>query len=319
MRALRFHTFGPPSVLAIEEVPQPEPGPGEVLVRVKAAGLNPADLKNIGGHFHGTTLPRIPGRDCAGVVVAGVRDPGEEVWFSAPGFGITRDGVQAEYVAVPETALSRKPASLTMEQAAAIGVPFITAWAALIGAANLQIDETVLIVGAAGAVGQAAVQIANWKGARVLGAARGSRPVRGVAALIDTTAGNLSERVLAITGGKGADAVFDTVGGPLFEPALRSLRHGGRQIAISSTGDQRVTFNLVDFYHTELHLIGLDSNSLNASEVGDIAEKLRPGFESGILTPPDIEPVPFEDAVEAYEKLAAGSGGKKYVLTLPES
>jgi NADPH:quinone reductase-like Zn-dependent oxidoreductase len=205
-----------------------------------------------------------------------------------------------------------------MEQAAAIGVPFITAWAALIGAANLQIDETVLIVGAAGAVGQAAVQIANWKGARVLGAVRGSGPVRGVAAVIDTTAGNLSERVLAITGGKGADAVFDTVGGPLFEPALRSLRHRGRQIAISSTGDPRVTFNLVDFYHTEAHLIGLDSNALTAKEVGDIAEKLRPGFESGNFTPPDIEAVPFEDAVEAYQKLAAGAGGKKYVLTLPE-
>jgi NADPH2:quinone reductase len=318
MKALRFHTFGPPSVLAIEEVPTPEPGPGEVLVRVRAAGLNPADLKNIGGHFHSTTLPRTPGRDCAGVVIAGARHPGEEVWFSAPGFGITRDGVQAEYVAVPEAAFSRKPASLTMEQAAAIGVPFITAWAALIDAANLQAGETVLIVGAAGAVGQAGVQIANWKGARVLGAARGSGPIRGVAALIDTTAENLSERVLAITGGQGADTVFDTVGGPLFEPALRCLRHGGRQIAITSTGDSKVTFNLVDFYHNELHLIGLDSNALTASDVGGIAEKLRPGFESGVLIPPDIEPVAFENAIEAYRKLAAGAGGKKYVLTLPE-
>jgi NADPH:quinone reductase-like Zn-dependent oxidoreductase len=318
MKALRFHTFGPPSVLAVEEVPMPEPGPGEVLVRVKAAGLNPADLKNISGHFHGTTLPRIPGRDGAGVVVGGTRYPGEEVWFSAPGFGISRDGVQAEYVALPEAALSRKPASLTMEQAAALGVPFITAWAALIGAANLQSGETVLIIGAAGAVGHAAVQIANWKGARVLGAVRGSRPVRGVAAIVDTTAENLSERVLALTGGKGADAVFDTVGGPLFEPALRCLRHGGRQIAITSTGDPRVTFNLVDFYHNELRLIGLDSNALSANDVGGIAEKLRPGFESGILVPPDIEAVAFENAVEGYRKLAAGGDGKKYVLTFPE-
>jgi len=205
-----------------------------------------------------------------------------------------------------------------MEQAAAIGVPFITAWAAIIGAANLQADETVLIVGAAGAVGRAAVQIANWKGAHVLGAARGSRPVPSVAVVIDTTAENLSQRVLAITGGKGADAVFDTVGGPLFEPGLRSLRHGGRQIAITSTGDPRVTFNLVDFYHNELQLIGLDSNALTARDVGDIAEKLRPGFESGILTPQDTEPVPFEKAVDAYQALAAGVDSKKYVLILPE-
>ena len=104
---------------------------------------------------------------------------------------------------MPETALARKPASLTMGQAAAIGVPFITAWAALFGVGNLRKDETVLIVGAAGAVGQAAVQIANWKGARVLGAARGSRHIPGVATLIDTTTENLSERVLAVTGGKG--------------------------------------------------------------------------------------------------------------------
>jgi len=316
MKALRFHTFGPPSVLQIEEVPKPEPGPGEALIRVKAAGLNPADLKNVTGHFHDTTLPRIPGRDCAGVAVTGIRFPGEEVWFSAPGFGISRDGVQAEYVAVPETALSRKPASLTMEQAAAIGVPFITAWAALVRVGNLKKGETVLIVGAAGAVGQAAVQIANWKEAHVLGAARGSRPIPGVAVVIDTTTENLSERVRAVTGSKGAEAVFDTVGGPLFEPALRSLRHGGRQIAIASSGPG-VTFNLVDFYHNESHLIGLDSNALTATDVGDIAEKLGSGFESGILTPPDIEPVPFENAVEAYRKLSAGAGGKKYVLTLP--
>ncbi len=319
MKALRFHTFGPPSVLAIEDIPQPEPGPGEVLVQVKAAGLNPADLKNVAGHFHDTTLPRTPGRDCAGVVVAGMRHPGEEVWVSAPGFGISRDGVQAEYVAVPEAALSRKPASLTMEQAAAIGVPFLTAWAALIRAANLQAGETILIVGAAGAVGQAAVQIANWKGARVLGAAHGSSPIRGVAAVVDTITQNLSEQILAMTAGKGADMVFDTVGGALFEPALRSLRHGGRQVAIASSGDPLVKFNLVDFYHNESRLIGLDSNALTATDVGDIAEQLRSGFESGILTPPNVEPVTFENAAEGYRKLAAGAGGRKYVLTLPET
>ena len=97
---------------------------------------------------------------------------------------------------------------------------------------------------------------------------------------------------------------------------MRSLRHGGRQIAIASTGTQAVTFNLVDFYHNESQLIGLDSNALTAANVGDIAEKLGAGFESGILSPPDIEPVPFENAAEAYRKLAIGASGKKYVLTL---
>lgn len=308
MKALRFHTFGPPTVLAIEEVPDPVPGPGELLVRVKAAGINPADLKNVSGHFKATTLPRIPGRDFAGVIVDGKR-AGEEVWGSGPGFGITRDGVQAEYAAVPEAALSRRPSTLKMEEAAVAGVPFLTAWAALMRAAGLHSGETVLIVGASGAVGSAATQIAMWKGARVLGADRGS------ASLIDTTKEDLRERVFALTGGRGADAVFDTVGGAMFEPALRSLRHGGRQVAITSTGDPRVSFNLVEFYHNESRLVGVDSNRLTAEDVGEIAEQLRPGFEAGVLKPPEIETVPFADAVKAYGKLAGGEH-RKFVLSL---
>lgn len=309
MKALRFHTFGPPDVLVIEELPDPVPGPGEVLVRVRAAALNPADLKNVSGHFKDTTLPRIPGRDFAGVVAEGKR-AGEEVWGSGPGFGIARDGVQAEYVAMPEAALSSKPSTLSMEQAAAIGVPFLTAWSALMRAAELQGRETVLIVGAAGSVGSAARQIALWKGARVIDADRGP------AALIDTTKDDLRERVLALTGGKGVDAAFDTVGGPMFEPALRCLRHGGRQVAITSSGDPRVSFNLVDFYHNESRLIGVDSNHLTAGDIGEIAGQLRPGFETGALKPPDVEVVPFAEAVQAYRKLADGAH-KKFVLTIP--
>lgn len=313
MKALRFHTFGPPSVLSIEDVPKPEPGPGEVLVRIKAAGINPADIKNVAGHFHGTTLPRTPGRDFSGVVVAGVRFVNEQVWGSAPGFGISRDGVQAEFAAVPAEAIARKPSALTLQQAAAIGVPFVTAWAAVMRAAELRSGETILIVGAAGAVGHAATQIAVWKGARVLGASRDSRPISGVDAVIDTTSEDLREGVFALTGGQGADAVFDTVGGPMFEPALRSLRHGGRHVAITSAGDPRVSFNLVDFYHNESRLIGVDSNRLTAADLGEIARQLCPGFESGALTAPKIEAVPFENAVEAYQKMASG-GGRKFVL-----
>jgi NADPH:quinone reductase-like Zn-dependent oxidoreductase len=306
MKALRFHTFGPPTVLAIEEIPRPEPGPGEALVQVKAAGINPADVKNVAGHFKSTTLPRTPGRDFSGVVVAGNRFSGQEVWGSAPGFGISRDGVQAEYVAVPEEALSRKPATLSMEQAAAIGVPFITAWTALIRAAELQAGETLVIVGAAGSVGQAATQIANWKGARVIGAGRDTE--------IDTDTRDLRACVFELTNGKGADVVFDLVGGPLFEPALRALGHGGRQIAIASTSDQRVGFNLVDFYHNESRLIGVDSNHLNARDVGEIAAALTPGFEADVLKAPAIETVPFENAAEAYQSVAGGRAGKKVVL-----
>src|SRR5205807_1668181 len=170
MRSLRFAEFGPPSVLQIEEVPIPEPGEAEALVHVKAAAINPSDIADVSGRFRNTTLPRTPGRDFAGVVVKGKQHEGEEVWGSAPKLGIVRDGSHAEYVVVPAETLSPKPKSLSMAQAAAIGVPYITAWACVVNAAQIQAGETILVVGAAGAVGQAGTQIANWKQARVIGA-----------------------------------------------------------------------------------------------------------------------------------------------------
>ena len=110
---------------------------------------------------------------------------------------------------------------------------------------------------------------------------------------------------MELTAGKGVDAVFDTVGGAMFEPALRSLRLGGRQVAISSAGDPRVSFNLVDFYHNFSRLLGVDSFGLTSRQIAEIEDELRPGFETGALKPPPIEMVPFEKAVDAYDRVAA--------------
>jgi len=314
MRALRFHNFGSPEVLAIEEIAKPDPGPGEVLVQVKAAGINPSDVANVMGRFHATTLPRVPGRDFAGVVLSGAHS-GAAVWGSGPDLGIARDGSHAEYVLVPEQALSFAPANLTPEQAAAVGVPFTTAWGALIRSAALQAGETVLIVGAAGAVGQAATQIANGKGARVLGGTLQGQPSEGAAALVDTT-GDMRGQVFDLTAGKGAEVVFDTVGGPLFEPSLRCLKHGGRQVAISSAGEPRVSFSLVDFYHNMSRLIGFDSYGFSPRDTAGILDELRAGFEAHSLTPPRVRAVPFADAVGAYTAVAGGKAGEKLVLIL---
>jgi NADPH:quinone reductase len=315
VKALRFSKFGRPSVLAIEEIPRPEPRAGEALVQVKAAAINPSDVKNVEGHFPATTLPRTPGRDFSGIVVAGTRYLRQEVWSSGPDLGITRDGAQAEYVTVPEEALALKPRRLSLEQAAAIGVPFITAWVAVVRAADLQAGETILIIGAAGAVGQAATQIANWRKARVVGAARSSDSVPGTAAVINTTTDDLRDRVFELTNGKGVDAVLDTVGGAMFEPALRCLRIGGRQVAIASTGDRRVSFDLIDFYHNLSRLIGVDSIKFTPRDVAAIADDLRLGFEAGALKPPLIHMVPLENAIEAYERIAGGQAKAKQVLT----
>jgi NADPH2:quinone reductase len=314
MKALRFSEFGPPSVLRMEEVAIPEPTAEEALVLVKAAAINPSDYKNVSGHFKNTTLPRTPGRDFAGIVVKGDRHEGEEVWGSPPKLGVVRDGSHAEYVVVPLETLSLKPRSLSMAQAAAIGVPYVTAWASIVNAVQIEPGETILIVGAAGAVGQAGIQIANWKQARVIGAVTTSAPVPGTVASINTKTEDLRAKVLELTDGKGVDAVFDTVGGPMFEPALRSLRYGGRQVAITSTGDPRVSFNLVDFYHNGARLLGVDSNGLTPREVAGITDELREGFETGALQPPPIEIAPFESAIEAYDRVASGHAKAKQVL-----
>jgi NADPH:quinone reductase len=314
MRALRFAEFGSPSVLRIEEVAIPEPHEGEALVHVWAAAINPSDIADVAGRFKNTTLPRTPGRDFAGVVVKRKQHEGEEVWGSAPKLGIECDGSHAEYVVVPAETLSPKPKSLSIAQAAAIGVPYITAWAAVVSAAQLQPGETILIVGAASAAGQAATQIANWKPAHVIGADITSDGIQGAQSVIDTRTEDLRERVLELTAGRGVDVAFDTVGGPMFEPALRSLGKGGRQVAISSKGEPRVSFNLIDFYHNSSRLLGVDSYDLTARQVAEISAELLRGFETGALQPPAIEIVPFEKAVDAYNRMSAGMTKAKQVL-----
>jgi NADPH:quinone reductase-like Zn-dependent oxidoreductase len=315
MKALRFAQFGPPSVLRIEEIPMPEPRQGEALVRVKAAAINPSDIGNVAGRFKKTTLPRTPGRDFAGVVVKGTQQEGEEVWGTGPILGISHDGSDAEYILVPTQALSPKPKSLSMTQAAAIGVPYVTAWTSLVNTAQIKAGETILVVGAAGAVGQAATQIANWKKARVIGADTKSDPIPGTQAVVNTKSEDLRERVFELTAGKGVNVVLDTVGGPMFEPALRSLAPGGRQVAISSAGDPRVSFNLVDFYHNSSRLLGVDSYALTTQQITEILDELRAGFETGALKPPPIEVVPFEKAVDAYSRVAARQTKVKVVLS----
>ena len=117
-----------------------------------------------------------------------------------------------------------------------------------------------------------------------------------------------------MTNGKGVDLVLDAVGGPMFQPALKSLRLGGRQIAISSTKDRKVTFDLVDFYHNESRLFGVDTVKLTGPEIRDVMNDLREGFEDGYLQAPAVKTWPLERAVEAYEAVAKGGAQTKQIL-----
>jgi NADPH:quinone reductase len=169
MRAIQITDFGDPHDVRIRDVAKPSPAPGEVLVKLEAAGVNPSDAVNIRGGFPKTTLPRIVGRDFAGTVAEGPDALlGAKVWGSGGELGFTRDGSHAAYLAVPTQDVTERPNNLTAPQAAAAGLPLITAYLTLVERGGLKPGEWVLISGSHGGVGGAAAQIATWVGAHVI-------------------------------------------------------------------------------------------------------------------------------------------------------
>jgi NADPH:quinone reductase len=320
MRALKFYQIGSLEDLRIEEVPQPIPAAAEVLVQVKAAAINPSDIKNVQGKMHETTVPRIPGRDFAGLIVKGPDELlGQSVFGSGGNLGFGGDGSHAEYVAVPVTAVIPLPKNLSFEQAAAIGVAYITAWAALVNAARIQPGETALILGTTGAVGSAAARVAHELGARVIGTARRASDIPATGLLpvdewIDLETTDLATGVRAVTKGGGAEVVFDVVGGAMFEKCLAAVAWRGRQVAISSSSEPRVSFNLVDFYHNESRLLGVDSLKLSFEETADILRQLTPGIEAGRFQPPQVETFALEEGPQLYRDIAASRIKAKPIL-----
>lgn len=320
MRALRFHKTGSLDDLRLEEISTPSLAAGEVLVRVRAAAINPSDVKNVQGKMHQTTVPRIPGRDFAGLVVGGSDElSGQSVFGSGGNLGFGRDGSHAEYVAVPANAVLPLPSNLSFEQAAGIGVAYLTAWAALVNAARIQPGETVLVLGTIGAVGSAAARIAHELGARVIGTVRKASDIPAAGTLpvdewIDLGTTELATGARAVTNGRGAEVVFDLVGGAMFEKCLEAVAWRGRQVAISSSPDPRVSFNLVDFYHNESRLFGVDSLKLSFQETAEILRRLIPGIEAGKFLPPSVETFPLEEGPRLYRDIAEAKIKTKPIL-----
>ncbi len=313
MKAVRAHQYGGPEVLKLEDVPAPRPSDDEVVVRVLAAGVNASDLKMVAGAFN-SALPLTPGRDFAGEVITAGDWQGKQVWGSGAGFGVTHQGSHAEYIVIPKSWLSEAPSELSAVEAAAVGVPYVTAWSTLVIAARLQPGETVLITGANGAVGRAAGQIARLRKATVIGADI-TLPSAGADAYIDTRTQDLPREVMCLTEGRGVDVTLDTVGGALFESALKSLARDGRHLVITSVGERRVGFDLVDFYHNRQQLIGVDTAKLTGIEIAEILDQLRPAFDSKALRPPSIDIVPLGQAGTAYAAVSARRSSARQVLT----
>lgn len=313
MRAIRFEHFGLPSQLQLQELPKPVLMPDEVLVEIHAAAVNPSDVKNVAGAMEHTTLPRTPGRDFAGIVVD-VEGPeslmGTEVWGTGGDISFTRDGSHAEYIVLPKDAVRPKPRNLSMEQAGTVGLTYVTAWLCVINAAQLTAGETLLVISATGGVGSAAMQIAKWKGARVFGTVRRESDRElvqqfGADVVVNLAQEELREAIFAAADGFGANVIVDTVGGAMVETCLGTLAPKGRLTEISAPAkERRVSFDLIDFYHRQLHLFGVDSHAQDVTACALILEELTPGFEANALHPPaTTQSYSLEDAVKAYEQV----------------
>jgi len=285
----------------------PQHGPGQVLVEIRAAGVNPSDVKASLGHMPHAVWPRVPGRDFAGVVVDGPAHLiGKEIWGGGGELGITQNGSHAKYMALPQAAVREKPGNFSMEEAGSIGVPFITAFEGLREAGGVQPWDNVLVCGANGKVGQAAIQLATMAGATVFGVEYKPMEFLGHSAqpieMFDSSSQDVAELVREKTGGRGADIVFNTVGSPYFEMANKALAKQGRQVFIS-TFDRAVDFDIFTFFRGRHKFIGIDTLALDSVYGAKIFDVLKPKFEAGVLKPFPINPETvygFDDAAKAY-------------------
>lgn len=309
MKAIRLSEYGPASVLRYEDAPRPEAGPGEVLVRVSAAGVNPIDWKFRAGYLQQmipVSLPWIPGFDFSGMV----EETGSGVTSFAVGdalfgkSGFPGGGSYAEFVAVSAADAVRKPPSISHVQAAAIPAGALTAWQAFFdeGTLELQAGQTVLILGAAGGVGGFAIQLAKWKGARVVAAGRTASEahVRSLGAddFIDTARGDLSPA-------GEVDAVLDLVGGVLQESAWPLLRRGGAFVStLSPPADHEAAAR-----GARASLVSTQTSARQMEEIAGLVER-------GVMKVDVTRTFPLDQAGQAQTYLEGGGVVGKLVLTV---
>lgn len=311
MLAVRQDSLGGPEVLRLAEVDRPAPGPTEVLVRVRAAGVNPVDWKvrRRGGAFGDP--PFTVGWDVSGEVVelgAGVTRfaVGDEV-FGMPRFPLAANAY-AQYVTSPSRQLARKPAGLDHTHAAALPLAALTAWQALVDTARLEAGQRVLVHAAAGGVGHLAVQIAKARGAYVLGTARAYKHELlrelGVDEPVDYTAVDFAQAV------RDVDVVLDTVGGDYEDRSLRTLRPGGILVGILNAGSAAETAR-------KAQASGVRGTGMLVEPDHTGLEAIAALVDEGRLRPLVAAAFPLADAAKAHELGEAGHTTGKIVLTVP--
>jgi NADPH2:quinone reductase len=323
VRAVVVREFGSPERMALEDVREPEPGPGEILVGVRAAGVNFPDSLVVRGEYQILPEPPFsPGKEVAGIV--------ESVGDGVSGFEVgERVMAQMEYGGYGEKVVAKAvnaavmPPGMGFEEAAAFGLVNLTAYFALVRRARLLPGETVLVTGAAGGVGSAGVQLAKAFGATVIATA--STEEKRTLALdlgadhaIEPDPGTLKERVKGLTGGRGADVILESVGGDLFDASLRTIAWEGRLVVIGFASGRIPTVKAGHVLVKNVSIVGLQVSDYREREpeaVREAYEVLLGLYAKGRLRAHVARIYPLENAAEALEEVRTGRAGGKVVLT----
>jgi NADPH2:quinone reductase len=320
-RAIIADEFGPPEVYSIRDHAAPEPGPGQIRVAIKAIGISYVDVLTAAGKYQVTPpLPFIPGSECAGIVEA----VGEGVTNVAVGdrvMGSSFGGVFAEVGTFRASSFNKVPDALTLEEAAVFPPSYTTGFHALVDRGRLQAGETLLVLGAAGATGIAAIQIGKSLGARVIASASSEEKrelclAAGADAAVNTRSETWRDEVKAAANGKAIDVVFDPVGGDMTDPAFRTLGYDGRYLVIGFTGGISSLKTNLPLVKTA-SLIGVQLRAFGEAE----PDKQRANFDrvlelaaEGKLKPVIGKVYAFEDFRAAMTAAFKGEGAGRVVM-----
>lgn len=327
MKAVLCKSFGPPESLVLDEAPAPIVGPGQVLVDVHASAVNFPDLLMIEGKYQSQPpFPFSPGGEVAGTVAA-LGDGVSGLKIGDRVFGGTGVGGFAEQVCAPAAALYSIPANMGFTQASGISTTYGTSYYALKQRANLQPGETLLVLGAAGGVGLAAVELGRAMGARVIAAASSAEKLAaakaaGATDLINYSDGELKEKVKALTEGRGADVIYDPVGGALFDQCMRSIAWYGRILVIGfAAGDiPKVPINLILLKSCQLVGVFFGSWSTRfREEAAANFQEILAFYEAGEIDPLIGQEYPLDGFAEALRDLSERRAIGKVVVNVRQA
>jgi NADPH2:quinone reductase len=324
MRAIVVRAFGGPDVLHLEDVPDPTPGPGQAVVRVRAAGVNPVDVYVHGGAYvRKPTLPYTPGLDGAGeieAVGAGLTgfSAGDRVYIGGPGKTVAGAGTYAERALCTADQLHHLPARTTFSQGAALGVPYVTAYRALFQRAAARPGEAVLVHGATGGVGIAAVELAHAHGLRVIGSGgteRGRQTARdhGADVLVNHAAPGYLDEIKAATGGRGVDVIIEMAAHINLDKDLSLLAPRGRVVVVGNRG--RVEIDARQAMGRDAAILGMTLFNATEADLVSIHAALVAGLENGTLNPVVGREMPLADAPRAHAAvMEPGALGKTVLI-----